>query len=440
MRNLEQQRTSLQHKIEATGQELRKVQQNSKAEQRRLALVKQQVEQRRQIINVIEEEMSALQHLIDSLGGQIVQMRAEEQHLLDQYSRSVRALQRRNSDADRLLFLFSSKSFDEAMLRQRFLGSYAIATSQAASRIKDTRARIEQTQAEVNASHQQKGELLALRDSERKNLEIEAGKRSAEVKNLKTQERQLAQNLDQQRKQALQLDNQIQAQIAAEIRAAEEKAQREREARERRKREQAERRKAKAQQPPTTESSSTTTSSTSKPPTTASRPDDQEAEDDNDDRRPAVSGGYAMNAQERKLSGSFTQNKGRLPLPVRGRYDLVRRFGLQQHSTHSRVQVNNGGIDLRVYSDHRAYAVFSGVVSRIFMTPGFGQSIIVRHGNYLTVYSNLSNVNVSPGAQISTGQAIGTISPSGDAQRANVLHFQLWKERTKLNPEQWVKR
>ncbi len=416
-------------KIEGIDKELRKVKQSSQAEQKRLTLVRQQVAQRREVISIIGQEMAALQSVIDSLGGEIVRLRGEERHLLEQYSRSVKAMQHRDVHADRLLFLFSSSSLDKALLRQRFLGSYATATSQATKRIKATRATIEGHQAEVNRSHEQKAELLALRDRERKNLEAEEGKRQAQVNTLKGQERRLAQSLEQQRRQAQQLESRIQAQIAAEIAAAEEQARRQREERERRR---------VAREASRQSSSDRQTSPTKSD--TPSRSDSDKDEDDADVRKSAIRGGYAMDAEERKLSGSFSQNRGRLPSPVRGRYDLVRRFGLQQHSAHSRVQLNNGGIDLRVYTDRSAYAVFQGVVSSVFMVPGYGQSVIVRHGNYRSVYANLSNVRVGQGQRVKAGQAIGTISSSGDADRANVLHFQIWHERTKQNPEAWIRR
>lgn len=127
-------------------------------------------------------------------------------------------------------------------------------------------------------------------------------------------------------------------------------------------------------------------------------------------------------------------------MPVRGRYELVRRFGVQQHDELSRISISNGGIDLRVSGDRGAYSVFDGVVSRIFMTSGYGQSVIVRHGNYLTVYANLSSVRVSSGQRISAGTQIGTISADDSNGRGNTLHFQLWHERNKQNPSSWLRR
>lgn len=419
VRRLERQRTDLLRKIEQTDQELRKTRQDSKAGQKQLNLTQQQVQQRKQVISVLEEELREMQHLIDSLGGELVRLRGRERHLLDQYTRSIKTLSRRQSDVDRLAFLFSAESAEKALLRHRFLSSYAVATSQAASEVKVTRQHIEETQQEINASHRTKASLLELRDSERKKLEAQEGQQRREVAALKEQERKLKKSLESQRRAAQQLDNKIQAQIEAEIRAAEERARRERE-----QREAAARRRKEQKLPPGT---STPKRKTEEPDPATPTPS------------PSQGSSYASSSEDRKLTGSFQQNKGRLPFPVRGRYDIVRRFGLQSHDSNSRLRISSGGINIRTYSDRNAYAVFDGVVSNVFLSE-YGQSILLRHGNYFTVYTHLSSVRVSPGQKVSARQAIGTISSQGDAERSNILTFQIRHLRTKLDPQKWLKR
>lgn len=419
VRRLERQRTDLLRKIEQTDQELRKTRQDSKAGQKQLTLTQQQVQQRKQVISLLEEELKTMQQVIDSLGGELVRLRGRERHLLDQYARSVRALGHRHSDVDRLAFLFSAESAEEALLRHRFLSSYAIATSQAASEVKTTRQHIEETQEEINASHRTKASLLEIRDSERRKLEAQEGQQRREVAALKEQERKLQRSLESQRRAAQQLDNKIQAQIEAEIKAAEERARREQEQRE------ANARRRREQKLP--------------PSSTPSKTKQDAPEESTSSPAPSKGSGYASSAEDRKLSGSFQQNKGRLPFPVRGRYDIVRRFGLQSHDTNSRLRISSGGINIRAYSDRNAYAVFDGVVSNVFLSE-YGQSILLRHGNYFTVYTHLSSVHVSPGQKVSARQAIGTISSEGDADRSNILTFQIRHLRSKLDPQQWLKR
>ena len=140
----------------------------------------------------------------------------------------------------------------------------------------------------------------------------------------------------------------------------------------------------------------------------------------------------------RKLANSFAANKGRLPAPVKGRYRVIRRFGLQQHDDLALVQTRNGGIDIQVARGTEAVAIFDGVVSKVFVVPGYHNSIIIRHGNYLTVYANLQNVSVRAGQKVKTGQVLGTVA-SDDGGQYGVMQFQVWHERTKLNPQAWIR-
>ena len=291
----------------------------------------------------------------------------------------------------------------------------------------------------MGRTHSEKEQLLSLREAEKRKLEQEEVQRSAQVKDLQGQQKQLAQDLSKQRKRAEELDRKIQQQVEAEILAAQRRAaEAQRRAEEARRRRQAQRREQSSQ-----ESASSTKGSgrdSRGKTTTPVTPPREETEPEPEERRAATPGGYAMDANERALASSFAQNKGRLPAPIRGSYSILRTFGVHQHSEHSRVQVNSSGVDFGLQSDSRAYAVFSGVVSRVFMIPGYGTALILRHGNYLTVYANLSSVSVSSGSRVSTGQVLGSVGASPDGSGGRLLHFQLWHERTKLNPLAWIRR
>ena len=134
----------------------------------------------------------------------------------------------------------------------------------------------------------------------------------------------------------------------------------------------------------------------------------------------------------------LAKNKGKLPYPVTGSHFIVSPFGEQQHQDLKYVRTNNNGIDIQTTSGAEAIAVFKGEVTRIFTIPGYNHSVIVRHGNYLTVYSNLSQVYVKAGDHVSTKQSIGKIYSDPDNGNSTILHFQLWKEKTKLNPAPWL--
>jgi len=142
-----------------------------------------------------------------------------------------------------------------------------------------------------------------------------------------------------------------------------------------------------------------------------------------------------MNTEDRKLSGTFEKNKGILPMPITGPYVIVGRYG--QYAVTKNVRLDNKGIDIRGKAGAKARAIFDGEVSAIFKYNGLN-NVLVRHGNYISVYCNLSAVAVTKGAKVTTRQEIGTIHV--DTSGNPILHFQLRKETTKLNPEVWLGR
>ncbi len=432
LQRLEQERKQLLRSIEASDKKLQQLRRDTRNEEQTLRTVKEQVEQRRQVVAVLGNEVSGLQARIDTLSGHIGRLHRREGALLLRYRAALMQLQRIDTHIDPVLFVLSSQNPAEARERQRFLSRYSKAVREASVALRTTRTEIEATKAEVGRTHSEKEQLLSLREAEKKKLEAEEQQRAAQVKDLQGKQQVLAQDLSKQKKRAEDLDRKIQAQVEAEILAAQRRA-----AELQRRREEARRRQAQRTQP--TPPPSTGRSGRSKG-TTPPPPPPPPADDEPEERRAATPGGYAMDANERALASSFAQNKGRLPAPIRGSYSILRTFGVHQHSEHNRVQVNSSGVDFGVNGDSRAYAVFSGVVSRVFVIPGYGTAVILRHGNYLTVYANLSSVAVSTGSRVSTGQSIGSVGASPDGSSGRLLHFQLWHERTKLNPLAWIKR
>ena len=433
LQRLEQERKQLLRSIEASDKKLQQLRRDTRNEEQTLRTVKEQVEQRRQVVAVLGNEVSGLQARIDTLSGHIGRLHRREGALLLRYRAALVQLQRIDTHIDPVLFVLSSQNPAEARERQRFLSRYSKAVREASVALRTTRTEIEATKAEVGRTHSEKEQLLSLREAEKKKLEAEEQQRAAQVKDLQGKQQVLAQDLSKQKKRAEDLDRKIQAQVEAEILAAQRRA-----AELQRRREEA-RRRRQTQRTQPTPPPSTGRSGRGKG-TTPPPPPPPPADDEPEERRAATPGGYAMDANERALASSFAQNKGRLPAPIRGSYSILRTFGVHQHSEHNRVQVNSSGVDFGVNGDSRAYAVFSGVVSRVFVIPGYGTAVILRHGNYLTVYANLSSVAVSTGSRVSTGQSIGSVGASPDGSSGRLLHFQLWHERTKLNPLAWIKR
>ena len=143
-----------------------------------------------------------------------------------------------------------------------------------------------------------------------------------------------------------------------------------------------------------------------------------------------------------KLSGQFEQNTGKLPYPVRG--VIVNNYGLHSHTAIKGVVEKNQGVDIAAEPGAEVRAVFEGEVSQVLLNQWTNKVVLLRHGNYLTLYSNLASVNVKVGDRVTLNQPIGRIASSEDSNDCT-LHFEVWKldaqnNPVNLNPEKWLRR
>lgn len=381
---LEKQRKEALAEVERINGLIAQTQATTKDYLRRLNLLSEQILSRKKVISLLGQEVEAINAQMNEMSQQIRRLEGELKEKQQNYGKSVRSMYRRQASQDKLLFILSAENFAQSLRRLRYLREYAAWQKRQASEIVEKQTEITQKRNALTQTRQEKQQLLAQQEKERKQLQTEENNQQKEVKTLNKKKSQLQAQLREKRKQAQQLDRLIQEQIAREIAEAN-------------------RKKAADKQ-----------------------------------RKADVKGGYAMTKAEKALSDNFASNRGRLPYPVAGSYTIVSRFGEQQHEQLKYVRTNNNGIDIQTTPGTDARAVFKGVVTRIFTVPGFNHSIIVRHGNYLTVYSNLSQVYVKTGDRVDTRQALGRIFSDPEEHNATILHFQLWKEKTKLNPAPWL--
>ena len=412
--DLEQQRKEALADIEETNKLLQETAQTAKTSLNRLNLLSKQILSRKKVISLLNQELDEIEKDILNIQGQLRTLKRELGDKQTNYGKSMRGLYKRHSSQDKLLFILSAESFSQSMRRMRYLREYADWQKRQANDIVEKQAEISRKQAEMEKTRAEKRALLGTRQEESKKLESEEASQKEEVQLLNKRQKDLKADLQKKRRQAEALNRQIEKQIAEEIARAEAeaKAARERAERERRAREQ-----AAAKGKPVPESKN---------------------EPIREERVADTKGGYAMTKAEKQLSDNFANNRGRLPYPVAGRHTIVSTFGEQQHQELKYVRTSNSGIDIQTSPGADARAVFNGEVTRVFVVPGYNNSVIVRHGNYLTVYSNLSQVYVKAGDRVSTRQAIGRIYSDPEDGNSTILHFQLWKEKTKLNPQPWL--
>ncbi|MCU4162425.1 murein hydrolase activator EnvC family protein [Carboxylicivirga caseinilyticus] len=141
-------------------------------------------------------------------------------------------------------------------------------------------------------------------------------------------------------------------------------------------------------------------------------------------------------SKESFTASDFNKAIGKLKWPVNSGI-IISKFGEHQHPVLKYVKVNNNGVDIQCQNDNKCKVVFDGVVSRIVTIPGYNKTVIIRHGKYLTVYANLKSVLLKKGDKVIKGSLIGEIY-DGEGENSNVLHFEIWEQNVKLNPEKWL--
>ena len=152
----------------------------------------------------------------------------------------------------------------------------------------------------------------------------------------------------------------------------------------------------------------------------------------------AASKGASANATVNS-AGNFASMKGSLPKPASGSFKVTSRFGRQSLPDLPDVVYDTPGIDAEVSPGASALAVYGGKVSGVYMIPGYNTVVIVNHGNYYTVYGNISSPAVKVGDQVRAGQGLGALAPDDDDHSRSSIHFEVWKNREKLNPLEWIR-
>jgi septal ring factor EnvC (AmiA/AmiB activator) len=400
IKELENQRSELQQQIAESETLLRSTKKDVKSQLDNLALINGQIEDRKKYIRIIERDVKSLNNDIATLQRQLKSLQRELKEKKDRYEASVQYMYRNKSIQEKLMFIFSADNLSQTYRRLRYVQEYANYQRLQGIEIERKQKQVQAKKAELETTRAAKEKLLKESEAEKKKLEKQEKDKQGILDGLKRKQKGIQNEINKKRKSAQKLNAQIDKLIEAEIEKARKRADEEA------------RRKAKGQD-----------SKSGKKPAQPSA------------GKTGTVDKFNMNTEDRQLSGSFEKNKGILPMPITGPYVVVGRYG--QYAVTKNVRLDNKGIDIRGKAGAKARAIFDGEVSAIFKYNGLN-NVLVRHGNYISVYCNLSSVSVSKGKKVKTKDEIGTIhkDTSGNA----VLHFQLRKETTKLNPEVWLGR
>lgn len=403
IKELESQRNELQQQIEASETLLRSTRKDVKSQLDNLALITGQIEERKKYLLAIEQDVKSLNNEITALQRQLNGLQRDLEDKKNKYEASIQYMYRNKSIQEKLMFIFSADNLSQTYRRLRYVQEYANYQRLQATEIQRKQTQVEAKKKELVATRSAKENLLKEGEAQKAKLEKQEKDRQGILNGLKRKQRGIQNEIRKKRQTAQKLDAQIDRLIEAEIEKA-------------RKRAEEEARKKKAE--------------------TAEK--DKKADGKAPAAKPTPKGKvekYHLNTEDRRLSGTFEKNKGILPMPITGPYVIVGRFG--KYAVSKNVYLDNKGIDIRGKEGAKARAIFDGEVSAIFKYNGLN-NVLVRHGNYISVYCNLSTVTVTKGSKVKTKSEIGTVQK--DASGNYVLHFQLRKETVKLNPEVWLGR
>lgn len=409
IKELEGKRGSLQKQIAESETLLKTTQKDVGSQLNGLAALTGQIEERKRYILMINKDVEAIELELSSLGKQLTRLQNDLRDKKKKYEASVQYLYKNRSVEEKLMFIFSAKSLEQTYRRLRYVREYATYQRLQGEEILKKQEQVNQKQQELQQVKAAKEGLLKEREEEKGKLEEQEKEKKTLVANLQKKQRGLQNELSKKRREANQLNARIDRLIAEEIEKARKRAAEEarREAAARKKENE------KADKTPTT--------------TTTSKPKSTPLET------------YSMSKADRELSGSFVNNRGKLPMPITGAYIITSRYGQYTVEGLRNVKLDNKGIDIQGKPGAQARAIFDGKVAAVFQLNGL-VNILVRHGNYISVYCNLSSASVKQGDTVTTKQTLGQIFSDGSDNGRTVLHFQLRKEKEKLNPEPWLNR
>lgn len=383
-KQLEKDKARVEQEIKKLNNDLAKAKKNSRTGQQQLNLLEKKITERTKLINVINGEMNLLSDRMSRTEDSIRLMQSQVDSLKLEYGKIVRFLYGERGNISSYAFLLDSRSYNIAYLRQKYFRDYSRYRRRQASVIQEKERQLGDVTVELKRQQREQSTLLEQQRQQKNLLSREQQQRQKSLTASRQREKALQNEIARKEKQKRQLQQQIQLIINEEIAKA-----------------------AKAKN--TSSGKNAATSTSGKPSSTAS-------------------------AAEVALSNNFASNKGRLPWPVTYT-KVLREYGRYQHS--SGGQNMNNGIDLLTQPGAPVKSVFNGTVSRVFTCPNGTKGIIVRHGEYLTVYANLGSVAVSEGRPVSTGQNLGSVYTNSDG--SSEFSFQLWKSRNSQNPRQWLR-
>jgi septal ring factor EnvC (AmiA/AmiB activator) len=372
---LEREKKLILSKREETNKSLRETADEKKATLGQLTALNQQIQNQSQLINNISKEIKLLDTEMAELNQITYSMQNDLVNLRKEYGAMVYAAAKANTHYSKLVFLFSSATFNELTMRLQYLRHYSEARKNQVEQIEKIKSILIVQQTDLNEKKNEKDKLLQAQIIENNNLLALKDKQNQVVRQLSNREKELQDELNETKKAIEGIDRLIKDLIAEEIRRAEREAEA---------------------------------------------------------NRAAAS---AEVAREATVSASFADSKSKLNWPVKSGF-ISSKFGEQPHPILKGITIDNPGVYIQTNKGEPVRAVYDGEVWTVTYIPGVNKLVAIKHGDYITVYAKLSKVNVKVGQNVKANQVIGEVFT--DSEGMSELQFQIWKNQEKLNPQAWL--
>lgn len=428
VRKMKAERTEIKKQIEASEDLLRSTKKDVTSQLNNLALLDAQIIEKQRYIDRLKHDSDSLNAAIRDLQKQLKHLNEELTACKANYRRAMTFVSRTRVKQSRWMFVLMAKDFRDLYRRMRYVSQYSKYQHAQGEVIQQKELVVRKKQQQLMAAKREKEQLLAEGKLQQEGLEKKKDERKDMVEKLNKKKNSIQYVINKNKKKYndinVRIDRLIKAEIAAAERRRKEEERKRKEAEERRLRAEAAARKKETASKSRKKSSRSDAKSESRTSSSSSS------------RTATVKFNEADDADV-KLSNDFKENRGRLPVPISGGYAVTSRYGTYNVAGLRGVQLDNKGINLTGQKGAQARSIFNGEVVTV---ANFGGSytVIIRHGNYYSVYNNLATVSVRRGQKVSTAQHLGRVA--SDSTGNSVLHFQLRHKTSTLNPQSWIKR
>jgi len=381
-KELEEKRILLLNEIKQINSLLFKTKKEGKSILTQVEDLNSRISARENLVRVTNQQANLLTREINDNLIKIDQLRNELKELKEDYAKMISKSYKSKSQQNRIMFLLSSENFLQAYKRLQYMKQYTKHRKKQGESIKEKTVLLQELNTDLIEQKKVKNQLISDNKIAKEKLIKEKKDQEGLIASLKKDEGKFTKQIRTKQREADKIDRQIEALIKAAI----------------------------AESNKSADKTNINTASTT----------------------------FALTEEAKALAADFTNNKGKLPWPVKNGV-VIKRFGKQRHPQLPNVTTFNSGVEIAANSNTKARSIFDGVVMEIQQLKGANKAIYIQHGSFITVYNNMTIILVKKGDKVTTKQDLGTIFTNPSTGKT-ILKFLIYKNTNRMNPAEWIYR